>query len=186
MSGGTSRQLEYVIRHPVVKSGAVAAVAMILLTVGVAAFIWWPAVSERDQMTHEVSSLRVDIGHAINRINTAENFYGALTRANAISEKLGAEASQADLTDQINQLAAKLGIKILNESNEERKIRMGYLPMFRELSIQGDYVSTRKFLLALRQLPTWTTVQELHLTKKNMSSDLKAVITLVTYRRPTG
>lgn len=182
----TRQEMKVAFRYPLVRCGAVPAAAMFLATVAAAAFLWWPAVAEHRQVERAVVQAKSKVVHAINQAKVAESFHGAQERIEAIGEKLEATASQAELAGHINRLAAKLEIKILNESTEEGKIKLGYLPMIQELSIQGSYAAIRRLLLALNALPTWTIVRELRITRKNITADLKAVVTLVTYRRAAG
>lgn len=182
----TRQEMKVTFRYPLVRCGALLAAAMFLATVATAAFLWWPAVTEHRQLERAVAQAKSKVVDAINQAKVAESFHEVQERIEAIGEKLEATASQAELTSHINRLAAKLEVKILNESNEEGKIKQGYLPMIQELSIQGSYAAIRHFLLALNALPTWTIVRELRITRKAITADLKAVVTLVTYRPAAG
>lgn len=178
-----AQELRVTFRYPAVRFAAVVAFIMLLSAATTGVFVWWPATSDHDRMKRDVARSRSEVVMAINQAKATEKFNRSQMLVDTISAKLKATVSQAVLTDHINTLAADLGIKILTESNEEGKVRLGYRPMVQELSIQGDYDALRRFLSGINMLPTWTTVQELRVTRKNLRSNLKAVITLVTYRR---
>lgn len=183
---GFRQSLTFAFRYPLVRLGALSALGMVAATVATLAVLWWPAASALGQNERAVAQAKSKVLRAMDQAKIARQFDESHRRVEAIREKLEAAASQAELAAHINQLAAELGVRILNESNEEAKIKLGYQPIIQELSIEGSYAAIRQFLLAVRTLPTWTIVRELRLTRKNVAADLKAVVTLVTYRRTAG
>lgn len=148
--------------------------------------IWWPVASKHNGLSEQAASMRTELISVI-RLNELSNEYKQARQAvQQVESKLDRVIPLSEFVERLNNLAQQNQVQIISESRTIGKIRSGYLPIYQELNIEADYTSIRRFLAGLSNLPTWTLVQELRLTRQKNTTNLKASLTLVTFQKQTG
>lgn len=148
--------------------------------------IWWPVASKHTGLSEQAASMRTELISVI-RLNELSNEYKQARQAvQQVESKLDRVIPLSEFVERLNNLAQQNQVQIISESRNIGKIRSGYLPIYQELNIEADYTSIRRFLAGLSNLPTWTLVQELRLTRQKNTTNLKASLTLVTFQKQTG
>lgn len=120
-----------------------------------------------------------------------ERGHAALVRAvrqatldvEAIEKKLATRAVQTALVNQLNAIARRHGVRVVNSSYEESKGGDGNRMLLHELTAEGEYAALRKFVTDLRTLSTFTVIREASFTAPGgHASLLTARFRLATYR----
>lgn len=177
--------LRYSLRHPIVRASIIANLVVwgIILITLVA--YWRPAERQTNNLTKTIEQKRRETRNAIYAENVAQAYAKSAKEVVALEKKLNIDAAQASLVKNLGLLAKKENAKILSEAYEEGKEQGDYIPLHLQLTLQGNYISLRKFILGLETLPTWSMVQEVTLSREseNGNENIKAYLRLITYRR---
>lgn len=174
---------KFSMRHPIVIIGLLSLTLVTASTLIFGALYWWPMHSEKGQGQTELALLRKDIIHHTQKIELAKAYYHTKDAIIELENKLNAKNSQAALVGNLTRLAKLDKIKILSESYEEGREENGYIPLYQEIILQGKYPAIKRFLSDVQALKTWTVIREARLERVKKRNYIKAVLTLVTFRR---
>ena len=173
----------YSLRHPRVRSGVlVSAVAVfVMLLTGVA--YWWPALNASATLKLQIEQKRRQAVEASTSAQLVLVSRRAVQHVEQIEKKLAASGTQVNLVQNLSTLARQHNVKILSEAYEEGKAKDGYKPFVHELTLQGGYAELRQFLTALKDLPTFTIVQDAVMSRAGNAAVIKAQLRMHTYRK---
>ena len=179
--GAILSNIRYALRQPLAAYStkiAIFAVAILVVTI----IYWWPAQHRYAQLVEDTAVKRRELVQNQQAEELLRNYAHAKQEVPLLEEKLKQAVSQAQLVENIAQLANKHGVKILGENFEETNDTTDRSTWVSELSVQGSYSGLRGFLQNLSSLPTWTEVQEVRIESAHGSSVLKGRMRLITYR----
>lgn len=176
----------FAFRHPRVRVGVAGLAFFGILTLVVGGGYWWPSIHTVNQLKSELDARRHEIARAEYTAKLQQVSSSAVLKIKQIEKKLDTPVTQATVLQNMEGLARQSHVKILSSSYEEGKVKDGYSPLVSELTVQADYSSLRLFIEGIQDLPTFTVVQEAVLNRSPSSSDIKAQLTVVTYRHTGG
>jgi hypothetical protein len=176
----------YTWRHPVVRRALTVFAVSALLSIGA--------------MLYALPEWRES--HAIESVLAARNEQTALDRnrdalvlavreasinVEEIEKKLSARDVQTTLVNQLNQIARRDGVRILDSAYHDRGSDGDNRPWLHELTAEGDYAALRRFIGDLGTLPTLTVVREASLTTAaGNGRRITARLRLATYHHAGG
>lgn len=173
-------------RHPRVRVGVAGLALFGVLALVVGMTYWWPSIHTVNQLKSELDARRHEIARAEYTAKLQQVSSSAVLKIKQIEKKLDTPVTQATVLQNMEGLARQSHVKILSSSYEEGKVKDGYSPLVSELTVQAGYSSLRLFIEGIQDLPTFTVVQEAVLNRSPSSSDIKAQLTVVTYRHTGG
>ena len=177
-------QLRHALRHRFARGVAIAAVAMtaVTLTVGVA-FAWWPA-REATALTQIIERARHDRIQA-DRLKALSATYNETRQALPVLErKLMQPMNQARAIEALRVLAVRKGLRVGNASYGQLAEDASYSARSHELNVIGSYSAVKRFLAALPQLATYTTVLDLRIEPGDRGRSVRATVRLATFGAP--
>jgi len=183
LSRNTWIDFAFALRHPWVRAGLASAAAALAILLLVVFAYWRPAYDRYAALAGRVESLRKDLVGAMRDEALARTYDKTRKDIVRLEKKLDAESGQAALVDNVTNLARKSHVSVISESYEEGHEDSGYVPLFQVIALEGGYDDIRQFLSGVQRLPTWTVVRETRLERMHHSRAIKAILTLVTYRK---
>lgn len=176
--------VSYSLRHPIIKIGVVMSAIAVITAMTVGALYWWPAYSEIQTLNGLIKEKRRQIIDEIRTAQIYEAYSSAAKQVAVFEKKLNSHAGQAGLVNNIDRLAIKRNVRIVSEAYDEGKEKDGYMPLYLDLTVQGDYQGLREFFLDVHTLPTWSFIEEASLSRLQGTEDLvKAQLRLITYHK---
>lgn len=175
--------IKFAFRHPVVRSGAIAAVVGLCILVVVAAFIWYPASSRHVELEEGVSQMR---GHLVMSasLDELQGVYHSMEKTLAqVEHKLDMSTSPTEFARALNALAMQNDVKIISKSYRDSQLKSNYVVQYQELTLQGDYKALRRFIAGLRDMPGWTLIKEARLRKKKGDHEVIGDFILASYQK---
>ncbi|HKK06819.1 MAG TPA: type 4a pilus biogenesis protein PilO [Gammaproteobacteria bacterium] len=183
LSRNTWIDFAFALRHSWVRVGLASAAAVMVLLVLLVFAYWRPAYHRHAALAERVGSLRKDLVAAMRDEELTRTYDKTQKDIVRLEKKLDAESGQAALVDNVTNLARQSHVNVISESYEEGHEDSGYVPLFQVIALQGGYEDIRDFLRGVQCLPTWTVVRETRLERLHDSQAVKAILTLVTYRK---
>lgn len=111
----------------------------------------------------------------------------ALRSVALLEKKLQAHAGQADMVQQIAQLANRRGVRVVSQSFDEGKGQQGRGALYLELGLSGKYAALRGMIGDLAALPIWVEVVDAHFERgASGAAPVRAQLRLLTYRGERG
>lgn len=178
----TRMSFKFTFRHPVVRFGGIAVVVAVVVLVFTAFFYWYPALKNNIKSNSDIKEMRNKHILASNLNSLSHAYYASEEIIDEVEKKLLSSASLAGFTNELHKLAGRNNVKITIRSNSGMQKMEGYKLLNQELTIQGKYSEIRKFIMGLRDMPTWILVKELKLKKIDSSDDLIGEFVLVSYQ----
>ncbi|MDH5180203.1 MAG: type 4a pilus biogenesis protein PilO [Gammaproteobacteria bacterium] len=175
--------IRYALRHPVVRLSAYAWGGGLLVAV-CATLYWMPKYTAWLELDKQVSAQRQQIYTNERQQRIADLLARSRKSFQTLEKKLSSGRSQSDHVKELDKLLRNRRLTVMNETFTTTSLEGGYVRLTQELSVQGDYLDLRKFLLDLDRLPSWTVVQDIRIEKlHSYGSRIKAVLKMATYRR---
>lgn len=176
--------LQFAARRPAIRL-AISAVAVAALACLVAGLFWWaPAKREHAELAGLIESRRreaVDAALATDLARAAERAGAGIA---LFEKKLDAGINQSQLVQNISGLAARDGVRVVNQSFDEGKTHDGVVTFYIDLSVEDSYEALRDFIGELARLEAWVEVQDARIERaREGAGAVKAQLRLVSYRQ---
>lgn len=175
--------LAFSLRHPRLRASLYLSTFSTLLVIILGLIYWWPAVHLKKNLINEMNELRLSISKAEHNIQLAHAVEMANLQLALVESKLNVSTTQADLIHNISTMARRHNVKIDSETYEEGKNKDGYEQLAHEITVHAGYAELRAFIDDVQQLPTLTVIQEAIVSRSSNSKDIRAQLSIVTYRR---
>lgn len=178
----TLMQFKFTFRHPVVWFGGIAVIVAVAALVLTTFFYWYPEAKSNIKSKNDINNLRNKhiLANSLNSLS--HTYYASEKLLNKIEGKLVSSAGLAEFTNELHKLASRNNVKITISSSGIQE-KESYKLLNQELTIKGRYSEMRKFILGLKDMPTWTLVKEVRFKKINSSDDLIGEFVLVSYQK---
>ena len=98
-----------------------------------------------------------------------------------LDAKLAQGGERSGVVEKFAELAADTGVRIIHGTNRFGTETEGISPVFHELSVEGDYLSTRAFLAAAGELTTLTLLNAAEMTANPDGTVIRTQLEFVTY-----
>lgn len=174
----------YWLRYPIIKMGMIMSAIAVIVAVVVGAGYWWPAYSETQNLAGAIEAKRQQIIEEARAAQIYGAYFNAAKQVVIFEKKINSHIGQADLVSNIDRLAIKQNLRIISEAYDEGKEKNGHMPLYLDLTLQGDYQSLRGFFLDIHTLPTWSFIEEASISRLQGQENLiKAQLRLITYHK---
>ena len=175
-------EIRFTLRHPVVRSGSIAALFALSVFVIAFIFVWYPSASRHHEIQQDISQLRNKLVTQSKLNGLSRSYFSTQKMLEKIERKLDSTTSLAEFTHALNRLASKNKIKIISKLSRDSQVQQNYKIQYQELVLQGEYKALRHFILGLRDMPVWTLIKEVRLKKKKGSDELIVDIVIASYQ----
>lgn len=175
--------LAFSLRHPRLRASIYLSISSTLLAIIICISYWWPAVHLKNNLINEINELRLSISKAEHNIQLEQAVEVANQQLALVERKLNVSTTQADLIQNISAMARRHNVQIDSETYEEGKNKDGYERLAHEITVHAGYVELRAFIDDVQQMPTLTVIQEAIVSRSSNSKDIRAQLSIVTYRR---
>lgn len=176
-------RLRYGLRHPVVRVGVIAVLAMATCAL-LALLTWWgPMKLEQWKYLDAVESKRKAWLEGKRTVEVSQANRKARITLALLEKKLNSGLNQSQAVQLISKLAARHGVRVLSQSFEAGKKQEGLAALYIDLTLLGGYQGVRDVLAELPNTNGWIEVLEANLASAgNGSTQVKAQLTLAAYR----
>lgn len=175
--------LMYSLRHPWVRAGLASALVASVIFASVALFYWRPMHVEQVRLSAQIRKQRSELIRVMRETAVARTYARSRRTIGRLAHKRDAPSNQAALVYNLTTLAQRSHVDVISESYQEGRKQAGYVPLYQVIELNGSYNDVRRFLFGIKSLPTWTLTQETRLRRMHTGRNIKATVTLVTYRR---
>lgn len=175
--------IRYGLRYTPARCALWATASGMILAASVAVLAW-PAKRTHEDLVNEVDAQRRVLAMARQASEIGLAYRRASQQVLQLEEKLNANTSQSQLVAELGRLARRSGVHIAALAFEEGRAHVGpYVPLFADVSVQGEYPGIHRLLRDLRELPMWNEVQELRLETVHQRADgVRGQIRLLLFR----
>ncbi len=179
--------LRYSLRCKAVRLPMFALLGIGCICLAVAGAWWLPAQHEHAQLEHDIAARRASITDAARAAELVEAHSRAVGALALLEKKLGAQAGQAEVIQDIARLALRRGVRVVSQSFDEGRAQHKDGALYLNLGVTGSYPSLRQLLGDFASLPVWLEVVEAHIERAtDGGSQIRAQLRLLTYRMQKG
>lgn len=183
MTSSFIRNLNVSFRHPYIISLLLVNFCVMSGLAGFWLIIAEPEYDKHQSAALETAKLREKIKSKIQTIELSKSYLNNIKNIEAIEEKLAAEGGQAVFVNSLMVLAKSNNIKVLDSSYKDEDESRGFIRQNQEVMLEGTYIDIKHFIYDVQMLPTLTIIHETRLEPIKGLSQLKASLTLKTYRK---
>lgn len=175
--------LRYSLRCAAVRRAAMTAAASAAISITIAIAWWGPAKQEQARLQGAVDAIRIANAENARMASAVQAEHEALQSVALLEKKLAMPASQAELIQGVDRLAARRGVRVVAQSFDEGKAQHKDGALYMELGLVGNYGSLRGLMGDLASLPMWVEVVEVRFDRGgDDGAPLRAQLRLLTYR----
>jgi Tfp pilus assembly protein PilO len=176
-------RLRYALRHPLLRAGVIATLAVLLASLLVALAWWGPMKLEQWKSIEALEAKQLELHEAKRASAISQANRNALTTVTLIEKKLHAEMNQAQAVQLLSQLAARQKVRVLSQSFETGKKQEQIEALYIDLTLLGDYRGIRGMLAELPKMDGWIEVLAANLdSAAKGGAQVKCQLTLAVYR----
>ncbi len=173
----------YSLKHPRVKVAAVAAIFIFGVNLILFLFFCMPAALQNHRLQRAIDDHQSKILE-INRAQTLADRYENLSkRVSVLETKWASPNTQSELIRSLDRLAAKEGLKVVSQDFDLQPSGGSGKCFVQNITLTGNYVSLKKFLDELENLPTLTLVEQARLERIGEGVQVRANLELTTYNK---
>lgn len=174
----------YSFRSPVVRAGLLVFIILIATMIGVVSIHYWPVLQHHNELEQHAQMMRKSLVNLRAQQQLTETYHKTKTALSWIEKKRATQMTQAELIDQIGQLAKAKNVTIVNESYEaggpNKKVEILNL----NLTLQGSYQAIRGFIAGIKQLSAWVYTEELNMQRSRQGNHrVNAKLLLIAFTR---
>lgn len=177
------KELRYVSRHPGLRLLSAVTLLLAVSVVGFVLAMWVPSRHHHAGLLQQAELKRVEQARARQVAAVAGTAAQAAELLRDAHQRLEARVEQAEQVARLHELAARHGVTILSESNQQGERREGYATVLQEIVLAGEYVAMRRLVEEIYRFPTLTVPWDVTLTAGQGDAQVRGVLLLATYRR---
>lgn len=132
------------------------------------------------EQMREISAQRAELDARLALTDKVANVAEKIT---ILDQKLNQEGERSGVVERFAELATVTGVRIIHGTNRFGAEISGVSPVFHELTIEGDYLSTRAFLESARDLASLTLLLSTEMSGNPDGTIVRSQLEFVTYGR---
>lgn len=176
-------RLRYALRHPVLRAGVIATLAVLSSALLVSLAWWAPLKLEQWKNIEALDAKQLELREAKRASAISQANRNAQTTVALIEKKLHAEMNQAQAVQLLSKLAARQKVRVLSQSFETGKKQDQIEALYIDLTLLGDYGGIRGMLAELPKMNGWIEVLAANFDSAGQGGgQVKCQLTLAVYR----
>lgn len=181
--GNVLYRLRYTLRHPLLRAGVIATLAVLLAALLLTLAWWGPMKLEQWKNIDTLDAKHLELREAKRALGISQANRNAQTTVALIEKKLHAEMNQAQAVQLLSKLAARQKVRVLSQSFETGKKQEQIEALYIDLTLLGDYRGIRGMLAELPKMNGWIEVLEANFdSAAKGEAQVKCQMTLAVYR----